>query len=465
LKQLADFEYWIRICLKSDIYIHPDKLTKMRIRMDFSNSSSDSPENRRRNALEFFTVFSVLKNIASKEDMLKIFPDSRKYILGEEPILQYCLGRSLFESQIGAVKAYGLILIYEILQDENLRIKCEKNHGFKISDFNTLCGNSDLFGVDFPDLIHERDGRIAGLEGAVTERDGRIAGLEGAVSERDGRIAGLEGAVNERDGRIAGLEGAVSERDGRIAGLEGAVNERDGRIAGLEGAVSDLKTERSTLSSDNTSLATSNSLLATERDALSARLSALGAEHSSLATSNSLLVAERDDLATRHQQLATEREALSTDLSQRFQEIALLGKRLLEVEAESDQWVAALQARMDAMQARITWKLGAPARFVWDKTRNTALKIYRLPTAWRILRLHRSSGLFNHEWYYRQNPDVKATTARPFLHFAFHGVFEGRSPNPSYNESAYLRHTPSAQSSSMKPLLHYTLKGWKGKSS
>jgi hypothetical protein len=120
---------------------------------------------------------------------------------------------------------------------------------------------------------------------------------------------------------------------------------------------------------------------------------------------------------------------------------------------------------MDTMQARITWKLGAPARFVWDKTRNTALKIYRLPTAWRILRLHRSSGLFNHEWYYRQNPDVKAITTRPFLHFSFHGVFEGRAPNPSYNESAYLRHTPSAQSSSMKPLLHYTLKGWKGKSS
>ena len=114
------------------------------------------------------------------------------------------------------------------------------------------------------------------------------------------------------------------------------------------------------------------------------------------------------------------------------------------------------------MAARFTWKLGAPFRFAWDKTRNTILKVYRLPTAWRILRLHRSSGLFNHDWYYRQNPDVKATTSRPFLHFAFYGVFEGRAPNPSYNESAYLRNTPSAQSSSLKPLLHYTLKGWKG---
>jgi uncharacterized protein (DUF3084 family) len=369
--------------------------------------------------------------------------------------------------------------------------------------------------------VSERDGQIAGLEGAVSERDGRIAGLEGAVSERDGRIAGLEGAVNERDGRIAGLEGAVSELQSERDSLASERSTLDARLSTLSSEHSSLVAERDSLASERSTLdsrlstllaerddlATRHQQLAAEREALStdlqerfeelaklaklqistedernalqakvselqserdslaterstldARLSTLSSEHSSLVTSHSSLVAERDELAT-------EREALSTDLSQRFEEIALLGKRLLEVEAEGKQRVAALQARMDAMQARLTWKLGAPARFVWDKTQNTALKIYRLPTAWRILRLHASSGLFNHEWYYRQNPDVKASTSRPFLHFAFHGVFEGRAPNPSYNESAYLRHTPSAQSSSMKPLLHYTLKGWKGKSS
>ena len=361
--------------------------------------------------------------------------------------------------------------------------------------------------VGLEGAVSERDGQIAGLEGAVSERDGRIAGLEGAVSERDERIAGLEGAVSERDGRIAGLEGAVSERDGRIAGLEGAVTERDGRIAGLEGAVSELQSERDSLASEHSTLDARLSALlaerdglATEREALSTRVSTLGSdlqerfeelaklaklqistedertdlqanvselqsERDSLAAERSTLDARLSTLSSEHSSLIAERDALSSDLSERFEEIALLGKRLLEVEAEGDRRVAAIQARMDAMAARFTWKLGAPFRFAWDKTRNTALKIYRLPTAWRILRMHRSSGLFNHDWYYRQNPDVKATTDRPFLHFAFHGVFEGRTPNPSYNESAYLRHTPSAQSSSMKPLLHYTLKGWKGKSS
>jgi hypothetical protein len=156
---------------------------------------------------------------------------------------------------------------------------------------------------------------------------------------------------------------------------------------------------------------------------------------------------------------AAGREDLAKDLGDRFEEIALLSKRLLEVEADGDQRVAAIQARINAMQARITWKLGAPARWVWDKTRNAAFKLIHLPTAWSILRLHRHSGLFNHEWYCAQNPDVTAATSRPFLHFAFCGVFEGRPPNPFYNESEYLKRVPAADLRGLPPLLHYVLKG------
>ena len=310
-------------------------------------------------------------------------------------------------------------------------------------------------------------------------------------------------------GQLAERLTAMDAEKQRLSGdLEGARKQNgdlEARSSALAAERSALDARLSTLSSEHASLVTSHSSLlaerddiATEREALSARVSSLEAdlqdrfeelanlaklqistedernafqtkvselqaERDSLASERSTLSSDNSSLATSNSLLATEREALSADLSQRFEEIALIGKRLLEVEAEGDRRFAAIQARMDAMAARFTWKLGAPFRFAWDKTRNTALKIYRLPTAWRILRLHRSSGIFNHEWYHAQNPDVKATTSRPFLHFAFHGVFEGRAPNPSYNEAAYIRNTPSAQSSRLKPLLHYTLKGWKGK--
>ena len=331
--------------------------------------------------------------------------------------------------------------------------------------------------VQLAATLTERDGRIAGLEGAVSERDGRIAGLEGAVNERDGRIAGLEEVVSDFESERSTLEARLSmissehsalvlERDelaaecdslaGCVSSLEVNVQERFEELAKLAKMHIATADDRNALQSKFGALQAERDLLATERTSLEARLSTLSSEHSTL-------VAECDELAAVRAALTNRVTSLEADLQDRFEELALLGKRLLEVEAEGDSRVAAIQACMDSMASRFTWKLGAPARFIWDKTRNTVLKIYRLPTAWQILRMHRSSGLFNHEWYFRQNPDVKATTARPFLHFAFHGVFEGRAPNSSYNEAAYLRHTPSAQSSGLKPLLHYTLKGWKAK--
>ena len=319
--------------------------------------------------------------------------------------------------------------------------------------------------------VNERDGRIAGLEGAVSERDGRIAGLEGAVSERDGRIAGLEGAVSERDGRIAGLEGAVSERDGRIAGLEGAVSERDGRIAGLEGAVSELQSERDSLAS--------------ERSTLDARLSTL---HS-----------ERDNLATRHQQLATEREALSTDLQERFEELAKLAKLQLSTEDERNALqakVSELQAAYDdlatersTLDARLStlssehstlaterddlasaiqeihqstcWKFTSPIRAVGGFRKKIINAIHRFLISLRILFTHQNSGIFDPAWYLEKNPDVKAASARPFTHFCFHGVFEGRAPSAAFNAEKYLAQNPDVVRSGITPEVHYLLHGWR----
>ena len=309
-------------------------------------------------------------------------------------------------------------------------------------------------------------GQLAERLTAMDAEKQKLSGdLEGARKQNGDLEARFCALAAERSRLEARLSTIVAERDGLASERDVLAAEKNA----LDARLSTLVTEREALSAERGQLAERLTAMDAEKQMLSADLEGarkqngdLEVQVGTLASERSTLSSDNSSLATSNSLLATEREALSADLSQRFEEIALLGKRLLEVEAEGDRRVAAIQARMDAMAARFTWKLGAPFRFAWDKTRNTTLKIYRLPTAWRILRLHRSSGIFNHDWYLRQNPDVKATTSRPFLHFAFHGVFEGRAPNPSFNESAYIRNTPSAQSSRLKPLLHYTLKGWKG---
>jgi len=87
-------------------------------------------------------------------------------------------------------------------------------------------------------------------------------------------------------------------------------------------------------------------------------------------------------------------------------------------------------------------------------------KLEKLPVSTRILFLHRKSGLFDHEWYLRQNPDVRAATKRPFMHFALHGVFEGRPPHARFNPRSYLAANPDVKASGQPPLLHYVLHGY-----
>lgn len=198
-----------------------------------------------------------------------------------------------------------------------------------------------------------------------------------------------------------------------------------------------------------------------ERDELGVKLEVLEGELG-------VKISEIDDLrrcilATEGERDALEShaESLTEEVQERFNETAALGKRILDIEAEGAERAAKIQSRMDAMAARWTWKLGAPFRFSWDKARNAAVKISRLPIALRILLKHRHTGFLDNDWYLATNPDVKQSAAQPLPHFAFHGAFEGRAPHAAFREADYISRNPSLVSRRKPPLVHYALKGWK----
>ena len=429
---------------------------KQRLSADLEGSRKQNADLEARSsalASERSTLDARLSTLSSERDALA----SERGQFSER-VTALVQEKKLLESEHGEARTKLQALSQAHEQTLAKLSKLETGNTTLEAQLDTLAAEKATLDSRLSSLVTERDA-LAAERGQLAERLTAMdaekqklsADLEGERKQNGDLEAQAGELASERSTLASRLSTLLVEREAlsaRVSSLEADFQDRCEDLAKLTQMQISTEDERNALQANVSELEAERDSLAAERSTLDARHSTLLSEHASLVTSHSLLV--------------TEREALSSDLSQRFEEIALLGKRLLEVEAEGDRRVAAIQARMDAMAARFTWKLGTPFRFTWDKTRNTALKIYRLPTAWRILRLHRSSGLFNHEWYLRQNPDVKATTSRPFLHFAFQGVFEGRAPNPSYNESAYIRNTPSAQSSGMKPLLHYTLKGWKG---
>lgn len=58
-------------------------------------------------------------------------------------------------------------------------------------------------------------------------------------------------------------------------------------------------------------------------------------------------------------------------------------------------------------------------------------------------------------WYLTEYPDVASSGINPLLHFLLYGAQEGRNPNPYFLTRWYQKNYPEVQSSTQHPLLHY----------
>jgi hypothetical protein len=75
-------------------------------------------------------------------------------------------------------------------------------------------------------------------------------------------------------------------------------------------------------------------------------------------------------------------------------------------------------------------------------------------------RLLARSGLFDAEFYLRENPDVMAAGTDPLDHYLDHGANERRDPSRVFSTSWYLIQNPDVAASGMNPLRHYLEHGW-----
>jgi glycosyltransferase involved in cell wall biosynthesis len=63
--------------------------------------------------------------------------------------------------------------------------------------------------------------------------------------------------------------------------------------------------------------------------------------------------------------------------------------------------------------------------------------------------------LFDADFYYKNNPDVKHAGMDALTHFLEDGGFEGRDPNPWFDTSYYCANNPDVVKARINPLLHY----------
>lgn len=500
--QLGDLDMWIRLCLKHEIHVLPEKLVRFRVLAEERNTSGSRPETRIRWITEFLQLLRNYLEIGSYREMVAVFPDAKRYYRKEGFDPHFALAMiALGEHPFQVVKLFGIQLLFSLVQSPERGQRIKDVYGFDYRDLIAVTGKHDVFSHEYAAALArslaEREARLAALEPVTAEQERALVSARQTVLLREADLAHMHAAVAERDRRIDALNAATAERDrlaaerDRIAAQFAAqVAERDKSLQQLHEALSERERGIVAISvvvgERDRSLARMNEVLA-EREATIAVLSGeiekrerlmgevmqvVHTREAELEAGNRALrlrderlgelgeeVLARDGEIASLRQTVRAREAdvahMHAAVAQRDQRAADLARHI----SESDERIDALQAKHAKAEAAIA---EGRARLVAAEIKPVAgIVLERViryaKVRWWRLQL-RSCPLFDMASYLERYPEVRGKWD-PLLHYLAVGWREGRNPGPDFDGNYYLATYPDVAASPMPPLVHYWLHG------
>jgi hypothetical protein len=137
---------WIRLCLKYEIHVLPEKLVRFRVRDDEANASGNRPETRLRARYEHYKLLPNYQMLSRFEDLLKVFPSAEKYNRKEETDLGFALGMIVLEEESAIfMRFYGMDLLFEAISDPTRAANIKRLYDFDYKGFIALTGVNDVF--------------------------------------------------------------------------------------------------------------------------------------------------------------------------------------------------------------------------------------------------------------------------------------------------------------------------------
>ncbi|MEW6041236.1 MAG: glycosyltransferase [Elusimicrobiota bacterium] len=150
MAQLPDYDMWVRLCLKYEIYVMPEKLVRYRVRENNLNASGSRIDTRIRNSFEFLHVYENYRSIQSPEDFIKVFPETSNYFKLEGCDLGFILAMAALDEKGVKIKArelFALNQLFEIFSDPERAQKVNDLYNFTNKDFIALTAEHDIFGL------------------------------------------------------------------------------------------------------------------------------------------------------------------------------------------------------------------------------------------------------------------------------------------------------------------------------
>ncbi|MBI1820253.1 MAG: tetratricopeptide repeat protein [Nitrospirae bacterium] len=194
LVQLPDFEFWVRICLKYEIYVMPECLIKFRVRDGELNASGNRPEVHIRSVFEFEKALRLFL-IITKEDYDKIFPDAIKdpEICDDDLVPFLTALRALDVKNNPVYFRFALDTIYSLLGEEKIARKIKEKYNFGYKDLVNLSAKNPLL-MDIENksrIIKEQQDHIRELQNrdVLTEDSQNIEALHnlGVIAFQKGK--------------------------------------------------------------------------------------------------------------------------------------------------------------------------------------------------------------------------------------------------------------------------------------
>lgn len=144
--QLGDLDMWIRLCMKHEIHVLPERLVRFRVRDSEANASGNRPENRIRGLYELYKLLQNYRKLASFEDMAKVFPTADKYRKSEETDMDFVLAMAaLDEAPSTCAQLFAQDILFEAISDPKRSARIKRLYGFDYKSFVALTGKHDVF--------------------------------------------------------------------------------------------------------------------------------------------------------------------------------------------------------------------------------------------------------------------------------------------------------------------------------
>lgn len=187
--QLSDFDIWVRICLRHEIYIIEEPLTQFRIRDGELNQSGDKKDTSVRVQNEWLWVLRRYLSINNEPDFFSIFPEMRSKGVAQDNNLPYLLACRALQTQGSFRMAFGLNLLYDLFSDEAIAKEIFDKYSFNYIDLIALSAQVDpmhaaeAYGMrnQIKDLWSEIDRIKATISWQVTKPLRLISNLPGII--------------------------------------------------------------------------------------------------------------------------------------------------------------------------------------------------------------------------------------------------------------------------------------------